>query len=117
VRQLDALERVNVSIVAARKERCSVFAGAVPRHDRGLSETRNKECAGSVALVMFEKVKLEIAVAEVFPDTAWMPQHAEITLTDLSDAKNLIQEQLDQACGNADTKLPEGLTLKVMCKR
>jgi Pentapeptide repeats (8 copies) len=36
---------------------------------------------------------------------------------DLTDAKNLTQEQLDQACGNADTKLPEGLTLKAMCAR
>jgi uncharacterized protein YjbI with pentapeptide repeats len=31
---------------------------------------------------------------------------------DLSIAKNLTQNQLDQACGGAATKLPEGLTLK-----
>jgi hypothetical protein len=41
---------------------------------------------------------------------------ADLGGADLSDAKNLTQEQLDQACGNADTKLPEGLTLKVVCK-
>ena len=35
---------------------------------------------------------------------------------DLRGAKNLIQEQLDKACGNAITKPPEGLTLKAMCK-
>src|SRR5215217_5960374 len=34
---------------------------------------------------MFEKVKLEIAVTEVFPDPAWMPQHAEIAFANLSD--------------------------------
>ena len=33
----------------------------------------------------------------------------------LSRAENLTQEQLDQACGNEDTKLPGGLTLKAMC--
>jgi uncharacterized protein YjbI with pentapeptide repeats len=31
---------------------------------------------------------------------------------DLSGAKNLTQMQLDQACGDAHTKLPEGLTIK-----
>ena len=45
---------------------------------------------------------------------------ADLRGADLSDADlrvdNLTQEQLDQACGNADTKPPEGLTLKVMCK-
>jgi uncharacterized protein YjbI with pentapeptide repeats len=30
----------------------------------------------------------------------------------LSEAKNLIQKQLNEACGNADTKLPEGLAVK-----
>ena len=32
------------------------------------------------------------------------------------NTKNLTQEQLEKACGNADTKLPGGLTLKAMCK-
>jgi uncharacterized protein YjbI with pentapeptide repeats len=35
---------------------------------------------------------------------------------DLRAAENLTQGQLDKACGNADTKLPEGLTLKDTCK-
>ena len=30
----------------------------------------------------------------------------------LSGALNLTQTQLDEACGNANTKLPEGFTLK-----
>ncbi len=30
----------------------------------------------------------------------------------LRDAQNLTQEQLDTACGNSNTKLPEGLRLK-----
>jgi hypothetical protein len=34
----------------------------------------------------------------------------------LLGAKNLTQTQLDKACGNADTKLPEGLTLKPCSK-
>jgi uncharacterized protein YjbI with pentapeptide repeats len=37
---------------------------------------------------------------------------ANLSGADLSDAKNLTQTQLDKACGNANTKLPEGLTLK-----
>lgn len=43
---------------------------------------------------------------------------ANLSGADLSGAKlsgahlNLTQEQLDTACGNADTKLPEGLTIK-----
>jgi uncharacterized protein YjbI with pentapeptide repeats len=37
---------------------------------------------------------------------------ADLSDADLSDAKNLSQTQLDEACGNANTKLPEGLTLK-----
>jgi pentapeptide repeat protein len=41
---------------------------------------------------------------------------ADLSLANLSRAENLTQGQLDKACGNADTKLPEGLTLKVMCK-
>ena len=39
-----------------------------------------------------------------------------LTGADLRDARDLTQEQLDKACGNADTKLPGGLTLKAMCK-
>ena len=42
---------------------------------------------------------------------------ANLTGADLSGAENLTQEQLDKACGNADTMLPEGLTLKDMCKQ
>jgi hypothetical protein len=42
---------------------------------------------------------------------------ADLSNADLSDARDLTQEQLDQACGNADTKLSEGLTLKRMCQR
>ena len=34
---------------------------------------------------MFEKVKFEIAVAEVFADPAGVPQHPEIAFTNLSD--------------------------------
>jgi hypothetical protein len=41
---------------------------------------------------------------------------ANLTGADLRDARDLTQEQLDKACGNADTKLPGGLTLKAMCK-
>jgi hypothetical protein len=37
---------------------------------------------------------------------------AKLNGADLTDAKNLTQTQLDKACGNANTKLPEGLTLK-----
>ena len=37
---------------------------------------------------------------------------ADLSGADLSRAENLTQTQLDKACGNADTKLPEGLTLK-----
>src|SRR5215472_1749738 len=39
---------------------------------------------------------------------------ADLSDTNLSGAKNLTQMQLDKACGNANTKLPEGLTIK-MC--
>ena len=42
---------------------------------------------------------------------------AYLSSANLSDAENLTQVQLDQACGNADTKLPGGLTLKAMCKK
>jgi uncharacterized protein YjbI with pentapeptide repeats len=38
---------------------------------------------------------------------------ADLSGADLGGAKDLTQEQLDKACGNADTKLPEGLTLKL----
>jgi hypothetical protein len=39
---------------------------------------------------------------------------ADLSFADLSRAKGLTQKQLDEACGDADTKLPEGigLTLK-----
>ena len=37
---------------------------------------------------------------------------ANLTGADLRGTKNLTQMQLDQACGNAQTKLPEGLTIK-----
>jgi uncharacterized protein YjbI with pentapeptide repeats len=37
---------------------------------------------------------------------------AKLPSADLSKAKNLTQTQLDKACGNANTKLPEGLKLK-----
>jgi uncharacterized protein YjbI with pentapeptide repeats len=37
---------------------------------------------------------------------------ANLSGADLDFAKNLTQTQLDQACGNADTKLPENLTIK-----
>ena len=37
---------------------------------------------------------------------------ARLIGADLTGAKNLIREQLDKACGNEKTKLPEGLTLK-----
>jgi uncharacterized protein YjbI with pentapeptide repeats len=38
-------------------------------------------------------------------------RHANLNGADLSDAKNLTQTQLDEACGDANTKL-QGLTLK-----
>jgi len=37
---------------------------------------------------------------------------ADLSSADLSNAKNLTQMQVDEACGDANTKLPEGLTLK-----
>lgn len=37
---------------------------------------------------------------------------ANLSNADLSNAKNLTQMQLDEACGDANTKLPGGLTLK-----
>ncbi|MEJ2719482.1 MAG: pentapeptide repeat-containing protein, partial [Deltaproteobacteria bacterium] len=37
---------------------------------------------------------------------------ASLRGADLRDVKNLTQEQLDQACGDEKTKLPEGLTIK-----
>jgi Pentapeptide repeats (8 copies) len=42
---------------------------------------------------------------------------ADLSGANLSAVRDLTQEQLDQACGNADTKPPGGLTLKTMCKR
>ena len=36
-----------------------------------------------------------------------------IKATDLTRAKGLTQKQLDAACGDADTKVPAGLTVKV----
>ena len=47
-----------------------------------------------------------------FADLTGADLDANLSGANLSDAKNLTQEQLDKACGNADTKLPEGLTLK-----
>jgi len=41
----------------------------------------------------------------------------DLSGADLRYAKDLTQEQLDEACGgNADTKLTEGLTLKAICR-
>ena len=37
---------------------------------------------------------------------------ADLSSADLSNAKNLTQMQVEEACGDANTKLPEGLTLK-----
>src|SRR5688500_12811123 len=85
MRQLDSFQGANVSIVAAREECSGVFPGAVPRHDGCLIEARDEEGAGGVALVMFEKVKLEIAVAEVIADPARVPQHAEVAFANLGD--------------------------------
>lgn len=36
---------------------------------------------------------------------------ADLSAADLRGAKNLVQEQLDQGCGDQYTKLPEGLTI------
>jgi len=36
---------------------------------------------------------------------------ADLSGADLSDADNLTQAQLDEACGNADTVLPGGMTI------
>ena len=41
-----------------------------------------------------------------------LPNLDDLSYADLTDAKNLTQTQLDKACGDAHTKLPEGLTLK-----
>ena len=41
---------------------------------------------------------------------------ANLGFANLSGAKNLTQTQLDEACGNSNTKLPEGLTLKLCSK-
>jgi uncharacterized protein YjbI with pentapeptide repeats len=39
-------------------------------------------------------------------------RHANLSGADLSGARKLTQMQLDQACGDANTKLPAGLTIK-----
>ena len=41
----------------------------------------------------------------------------DLRVADLRIAENLTQEQLDQACGDANAKPPGGLTLKAMCKQ
>jgi hypothetical protein len=38
--------------------------------------------------------------------------YADLSGANLGDARNLTQTQLDKACGDANTKLPEGLTVK-----
>jgi hypothetical protein len=38
--------------------------------------------------------------------------YANLSGANLSGVKNVTQQQLDEACGNTDTKLPPGLTLK-----
>lgn len=40
-----------------------------------------------------------------------MLNDADLRDADLTDAINLVQEQLDEACGDEKTKLPEGLTI------
>ena len=40
-------------------------------------------------------------------------QGADISGANLSSAENLAQQQLDEACGNAGTLLPEGLSIKI----
>jgi len=42
--------------------------------------------------------------------------NAKLSFANLTLAKNFTQEQLDKACGSADTKLPEGRTLNAMCE-
>jgi hypothetical protein len=42
---------------------------------------------------------------------------ADLSDADLSDAENLTQSMLDRACGNANTRVPEGLTLKPCAPR
>ena len=37
---------------------------------------------------------------------------ADLSEADLGGANNLSQGQLEQACGDDETKLPEGLTIK-----
>ncbi len=39
-------------------------------------------------------------------------QEANLSRADLTGAKNLFQTQLDQACGDKKTKLPDGLTIE-----
>jgi uncharacterized protein YjbI with pentapeptide repeats len=43
-------------------------------------------------------------------------QSATLVATNLSTVTNLTQTQLDEACGNAETKLPAGLTVKACSK-
>jgi hypothetical protein len=43
-------------------------------------------------------------------------ERADLSGADLREVRNLTQTQLDEACGNASTKLPEGLTLKPCSK-
>ena len=40
------------------------------------------------------------------------PPVTNLAGADLSGATGLTQKQLDQACGDKETKLPEGLTIK-----
>src|ERR1044072_1336063 len=86
MRQFDSLERTDVPGFATTKQRGRVFAGPVPRHDRGFSKPRDEERTRRVALMMLEKVKLEIARAEVLANATRMAQHSEVTLADLRDA-------------------------------
>src|SRR5689334_10276703 len=86
MRQFDSLERANVFVLTTAKQRGRVFAGPIPGHDRCFSETRDEESARRVTLVMLEKVKLEITIAEVLANAARVTQHSEITFADLRDA-------------------------------
>ena len=88
VGQLDSLQDFDVRVVALRKQRGRVFAGAVPGHDRGAIEAGDKEGAGGVALMMFEKMKTKITRTEMFANQLRMPEHPQITLAYLSSRRD-----------------------------
>ena len=85
MRQFDAFENLYFIAFAGRKKRRRVFAGAVPGNDRRRFKRRDEKCRSRVRLMMFDKVKLKIARAEVFAQTLRVFEHSQITFADLRD--------------------------------